>query len=79
MRESDVERIRSIVARSGMFTTEEIAVSVELAEACVAQGASASGYHFILAEGGDQLLGYACYGPIPGTDRPLRPLLDRRA
>ncbi len=67
VRESDVERIRSIVARSGMFTTEEIAVSVELAEACVAQGVSASGYHFILAEGGDQLLGYACYGPIPGT------------
>ena len=67
LRDSDVEKVRSIVARSGMFTTDEILVAAELAEACVAQGAAASGYHFILAESGDQLLGYACYGPIPGT------------
>jgi len=67
VRESDIEAIRSLVAATGFFSTAETAVAAELVEARVTQG-PASGYHFILAETNGRIAGYACYGPIAGTD-----------
>jgi len=63
----DVELVRSLVAGSGMFTTAETDIAAELVRARVDQGA-ASGYEFILAEADGHLIGFACFGPTPGTD-----------
>lgn len=63
---ADPDRIRALVAATGFFSPDEIAIAGELADDCLAQGA-ASDYRFLLAEEPGRLLGYACYGPIPGT------------
>jgi len=65
--DGDVEAIRSLVAATGFFSTDETAVAAELVQARVTQG-PASGYHFILAEVEGRVAGYVCYGPIAGTD-----------
>lgn len=62
----DAERVRSLVATTGMFSAEEIAIAEELVQERVARG-RASGYEFVLLEEDGTLVGYACYGPIPGS------------
>lgn len=63
----DVERVRALVADTGFFRPDEVAVAVELVEDRLAKGLQASGYHFLFADQGDRLGGYACFGPIPCT------------
>ena len=65
---ADVATIRRIVGATGNFNTEEVAIAQELAEERLARG-PASGYEFVFAERGGRVVGYACYGPIPGTAR----------
>ena len=62
----DAERIRNLVASTSMFSSAEIDISAELVTERVGRG-QASGYEFIIAERGTKMLGYACYGEIPGT------------
>jgi GNAT superfamily N-acetyltransferase len=66
VRPSDRDAIRSLVARTEFFHPEEVDVAIELVEERLARGA-ASGYEFLLAEAGGELIGYACYGPIACT------------
>ena len=68
LRATDREAIRAIVLNTGMFDTEEVDVAVELVDAFLERG-KASGYQFLMAERNRQLLGYVCYGPVPGADR----------
>ena len=63
---SDMERIREVVISSDFFTREEIDVAVELVKERLNKGVS-SGYHFVFAEKNKEVIGYACFGPIPGT------------
>jgi acetoin utilization deacetylase AcuC-like enzyme/GNAT superfamily N-acetyltransferase len=63
----DASRIRSLVGATGYFTADEIAIAAELVEERLNNGVR-SGYEFILAEQGDHLLGYACFGKIDGTE-----------
>jgi ribosomal protein S18 acetylase RimI-like enzyme len=63
---SDERSIRDIVTSSGFFSREEHEIAVELILERLAKGV-ASGYHFLFAEDRGYLLGYACFGPIPGT------------
>jgi GNAT superfamily N-acetyltransferase len=65
-RPADATAVRALVAATGRFSQEEIAIAVELVEEALAHGA-ASGYHFIFADDGTELRGYACFGPIPAT------------
>jgi ribosomal protein S18 acetylase RimI-like enzyme len=65
-RPSDSERIREIVVSSGFFSKEEIDVAVELVQERLGKGLS-SGYHFVFAEVGKDVIGYSCFGPIPCT------------
>jgi len=58
--------VRALVAATGRFSREEIAIAVELVAEALAHGA-ASGYHFVFADAGAELRGYACFGPIPAT------------
>ena len=75
LRETDVEAIRSLVAATGFFTSEEVGIAAELVADRVEKG-DRSDYAFLIAEeslapGGasGRILGYSCFGPIPGTDR----------
>ncbi|MFW8595255.1 GNAT family N-acetyltransferase [Cribrihabitans neustonicus] len=67
LRAGDAARITQLVAGTGKFSNSEIEISGELAQERLSTGA-ASGYHFLLAECGAELQGYACYGPVPGSD-----------
>ncbi|GFM36818.1 GNAT family N-acetyltransferase [Desulfovibrio psychrotolerans] len=67
VREQDAADIRRIVQDTGFFTPEEVDVAEELVREHLAHG-DASGYHFIMAEQQDELVGYACYGPTPAAE-----------
>lgn len=62
----DVQRVRRLVAVTGFFHPEEVAVAEELVAERLEKG-EASGYHFIMADHYGRLAGYACFGPIPCT------------
>ena len=62
----DPARLYALAAATGFFSREEAEVAAELAEERLTRGA-ASGYHFLLAEEAGELLGFACFGPIPCT------------
>jgi ribosomal protein S18 acetylase RimI-like enzyme len=64
--QADIAAVRRLVAATGFFTAEEIGIAAELVEERLRRG-DASGYHFVLAETGGALAGYACFGPIAGT------------
>jgi len=65
---SDVEHIKNIVERAGVFSPAEVDIAIELAEARLDKG-DASGYFFVLAELERRTIGFTCYGPIPATDQ----------
>jgi len=67
VRAVDVESVRMLVAGTAMFSAEEIDIAAELVMERIEKG-RASGYEFILLEEGGKLAGYACYGPIPGSE-----------
>ena len=66
VRPDDLQAVGRIVHATGFFSEEEIGIAVELVEERLARG-DASGYFFVFAEEEDRLLGYACFGPIPGS------------
>jgi len=65
-RAGDVEALRALVARIDAFSAEECAVASELLEERLARGVR-SGYWFIFAEQGRELVGYCVFGPVPMT------------
>jgi ribosomal protein S18 acetylase RimI-like enzyme len=56
-------QLEAIVRGTAVFSDAEIAVALELFDA------SAGDYEFIGAFRSDRLLGYACFGSTPSTDR----------
>jgi acetoin utilization deacetylase AcuC-like enzyme/L-amino acid N-acyltransferase YncA len=62
----DVGRVRSLVASTGSFNAAEVELATDLVTERLTKGIR-SGYHFVLAERGPSLVGFACYGPIYGT------------
>jgi len=67
--ESDRRSVRDIVRSTGFFSAEEVDVAEELVCERLQKG-PASGYLFVFAQSpGGQVLGYACYGPVPCTAR----------
>lgn len=65
---ADPAAVAALVASTGFFTPEEVAVARELVEERLAKG-EASGYRFVfLDDAAGRLLGYACYGPVPCTE-----------
>jgi ribosomal protein S18 acetylase RimI-like enzyme len=65
--EQDREVVRAIVCSTGFFSPEEVDIAVELVDEALARG-EASGYHFVFLESAGEMLGYACFGPIPATE-----------
>lgn len=64
---ADEERVRSLVAATRMFHDDEVDVAAELVRERLEKG-DESGYHFLMVEDeAGELVGYACFGPIPCT------------
>jgi ribosomal protein S18 acetylase RimI-like enzyme len=57
-------RLEQLTRGTGLFREEEVATAVELLDECLAGD---DDYRFLGAFDGDQLAGYACWGPTPGT------------
>ena len=64
---ADADSVRGMTLATGVFSTDEVAIAVELVQERLQKGPDC-GYHFVMAEQDGKLAGYACYGPIPGTD-----------
>jgi ribosomal protein S18 acetylase RimI-like enzyme len=65
-RPSDLRALRRLVESTGVFYREEIEIAIELLEERLRRGRS-SGYEFIFAERGGELLGYCVWGAVPLT------------
>ncbi|MBU1245098.1 GNAT family N-acetyltransferase [Myxococcota bacterium] len=64
---TDPDSVLHIVVSTGFFNAEEIQIAVELVDENLQKGAEKSGYHFVFMECRDEVMGYSCYGRIPGT------------
>jgi ribosomal protein S18 acetylase RimI-like enzyme len=62
-RPADVAAVQAMTRAVGVFSAVEVATVDELLDAYVTQGAEASGYHFVSACRGSEVVGFACYGP----------------
>ena len=58
-------RLERLTRGTGLFREEEVATAVELLDESLAGDED---YRFLGAFDGDQLIGYACWGPTPGTE-----------
>ncbi len=63
---ADIPAVQRIVQSTGFFSSAEVEVAVELLRERHSRGAC-SGYFFVFAEQAEQMLGYACFGPIACT------------
>jgi GNAT superfamily N-acetyltransferase len=57
-------RLREILDATAVFRPDEVTVALELFD-----DAPSGDYEFLGGFEGDDLVGYACFGPTPGTDR----------
>ena len=62
---ADREPLERLIRETAFFNSEEVEVALELIDDGLANGDS-SHYRFNVAEM-DDVAGYACWGPIPGT------------
>ncbi|AEV28746.1 acetyltransferase [Sphaerochaeta pleomorpha str. Grapes] len=63
---SDIDAVASILKGSGFFNGQEQQVGVSLVEERLEKGEEC-GYFFQFSEQNGKVLGYTCFGPIPGT------------
>ena len=61
--ETDGQQIQAIAARAGVFSQEEVDCVEALWEEYLSVGPVEGGYNFLVDREGDQILGFACYGP----------------
>jgi ribosomal protein S18 acetylase RimI-like enzyme len=66
LRPEDREPLTRVLRETGFFNAQELEVALELVDDRLAHGA-ASHYRFLVLEDGRAVLGYACWGVIPGT------------
>jgi GNAT superfamily N-acetyltransferase len=60
-------KLASLLAATPEFTPAEVDVAIELVDCALADPLS-DDYHFIVAEKGERVLGYACFGSTPMTE-----------
>ena len=66
LRSADRNPINTLLAATGFFNQEELAVAMELVDDRLIEGED-SHYRFLVAEHRSRVAGYACWGPILGT------------
>ncbi|HEX4574716.1 MAG TPA: GNAT family N-acetyltransferase [Gemmatimonadales bacterium] len=57
-------RLERLTTAAGVFRPDEVAIALELLDDSLAGD---DAYRFLGAYTGDELVGYACWGPTPGT------------
>ena len=60
-------KVASLLGETPEFTRAEVEVALELVDCALADPLS-DDYRFIMAEEGERLLGYACFGSTPMTE-----------
>jgi ribosomal protein S18 acetylase RimI-like enzyme len=65
-RPADLAAVRTLVLAAGVFYAEERAIALELLQERLRRGAR-SGYEFIFAQRGAELVGYCAWGRVPLT------------
>lgn len=65
---TDGLQIQDITARAGVFSAEEVECVRVLWEEYLNDGPEVCGYNFIVDRDGEQVLGFACYGPRDLTE-----------
>ena len=63
---SDRPPIIELINATGVFNLEELAIAIELVDDRLAN-LEKSHYRFLVAEKAGEIIGYACWGIIPGT------------
>jgi len=66
--DGDLEHVLALARKSGVFTTSEVGVVKELLEAEF-ENPAGNDYHSLIFEESDQVVGFACHGPTPMTER----------
>jgi ribosomal protein S18 acetylase RimI-like enzyme len=64
----DSKAIGELLESTGFFHSYEIDVAKEISDQNIEIGPETSGYHFIIADEGETMLGYCCYGLNPCTE-----------
>jgi ribosomal protein S18 acetylase RimI-like enzyme len=67
LRNGDEKRIREIAESVDMFYPDEVDIAEELAIENIDKGPDKSGYHFIICQYQNEIIGYTCFGDIPCT------------
>lgn len=60
-------RLEQLTRTTGLFREAEVATAVELLDASLGERGT-DDYRFVGAFDRDELMGYACWGPTPGTE-----------
>jgi ribosomal protein S18 acetylase RimI-like enzyme len=66
--DADGSQILDIAARVGVFSAEEVDCVGQLWQEYLTVGPECCGYNFIVDRDGEQVLGFACYGPRDLTE-----------
>jgi D-alanine-D-alanine ligase len=66
LRPEDRGPLEGLLQGTGFFNPEELTVALELVDDRLVNG-SGSHYRFLVADEAGAPVGYACWGPIPGT------------
>ncbi len=67
LRADDRTAIATILSAAGVFRPEEVAIGLELVEETLHPGPSTD-YRWKVAAWDGEVLGFACFGPVPLTD-----------
>lgn len=67
LRADDRPAIAAILRGTGAFHEAEVAVGLELVDETLDPRPDTD-YHWLIAEGGGQVVGFACYGLVPMTE-----------
>ena len=66
LRPEDRTPLEKLLGDTGFFNPQELEVALELVDDRLAHGEK-SHYRFLVLEDGKDVVGYGCWGPIPGT------------
>ena len=67
LKKSDKKKIKDLLWSTGFFYDYEIKVAIDIVELVLRKGENSSGYHFIIAEYENKMLGFSCFGAAPCT------------
>lgn len=67
LKKSDKNKIRDLLLSTGFFYDYEIQVAIDIVGLTLMKGEKSSGYHFIIAEHENKILGFSCFGAAPCT------------